>query len=105
MRLRYFVFVLLLLVVALSACLQNKEVVAGTYVAMGGESEVTLVLKDNGKGTWSTDLDDIQFKWSVRKGGKLWLHTVEGGVVQGQVAGNKIFLTLPGVDELVFMRE
>lgn len=105
MMLRYFSLTTLLVVFLLSACAQDKDAFVGTYTAQDVENEIVLVLKDNGKGTWSTDLDEIQFKWSVRRGGELWLHTVEGGVVQGQIAGNRISLSLPGMKAFVFRRQ
>ena len=95
----------LLALCLVSACTQDKATVVGTYAAKNVEEEIVLTLNDNGKGTWSTDLDEIQFKWSVRSGGELWLHTVEGGVVQGRISGNTISLSLPGIQELVFQRQ
>ena len=97
--------VLLLMALALCACTRDKDSVAGTYAAHNGDTEITLNLKENGTGTWSTDLDEIQFKWSVRKDGRLWLHTREGGVIQGRIADQSITLALPGVPDLLFMRQ
>ncbi|MGL1862031.1 MAG: hypothetical protein OCC46_05845 [Pseudodesulfovibrio sp.] len=96
---------LLLFAMVLTACSQDKGAVAGTYAAQSNETEIVLTLKDNGKGTWSTDLDEIEFKWSIRKGGELWLHTKEGGVIPGVISDDTITMILPGVDQLVFQRQ
>ena len=96
---------LLLLALSLCACSRDKDTVAGTYAAKNGDTEITLNLKENGTGTWSTDLDEIQFKWSVRQDGRLWLHTREGGVIQGRIVDDNITLALPGVPDLLFTQQ
>ena len=98
-------FCMALLLLMLTACSQGKDSAAGTYAAQSPDTEVVLTLSENGRGTWSTDADEISFKWSLRKGGQLWLHTKEGGVVQGRLVEDQIALNLPGVDELVFSRQ
>lgn len=98
-------FCMALLLLMLVACSQDKNTASGTYTAQGQDTEVVLTLSENGRGTWSTDTDEISFKWSLRKDGQLWLHTKEGGVVQGRLVEGQIALTLPGVDELVFSRQ
>ncbi len=105
MTCRFLFIFLLLTAMTLAACTQDREAVTGTYAGQNGKTEIILTLKDNGKGTWSTDQDEIQFKWSLRKGGKLWLHTREGGVIQGQIRDGKITLALPGIDELLLLRQ
>jgi len=102
MTYRHILPCILFLILTLAACSPSKDTVAGKYTAKGNDTEVVLTLKENGRGTWSTDMDEISFKWSIRKGGQLWLHTKEGGVVQGELVEGRIKLTLPGVDELVF---
>ena len=98
-------FLTLVLVLTLAACSpQDADSIAGTYAARG-DTSIALTLNDNGKGTWSTDMDEISFKWSVREGGILWVHTREGGVIQGVARDGQVTLTLPGVGELVFERE
>ncbi len=99
------IFLLLAVVMSLSACSQDKKSMAAKYTAKSNDMEIVLNLKEDGRGTWSTDTDEISFKWSIRKGEQLWLHTREGGVIQGRLKGKRITLTLPGVDELVFSRQ
>lgn len=96
--------ILCTILLILAACAPSKDTVAGKYTAQSPDTEVVLTLDKKGKGTWSTDMDEIQFKWSIRKDGKLWLHTKEGGVIQGTIEEDTIKLTLPGVDALVFKR-
>lgn len=95
---------LVLILVLAAGCTRDTGPVAGTYTA-SGETPVTLTLDESGKGTWSTDLDEITFKWSVRKGNTLWVHTKEGGVIQGAIEDGRIRLALPGVGEMEFERE
>jgi hypothetical protein len=102
---RILTVILLLMALTLCACARGKDTVAGTYAAKNGDTEIVLNLKENGTGTWSTDLDEIRFKWSVRKDGRLWLHTREGGVIQGRIADESITLALPGVPDLLFTRQ
>ena len=94
--------ILVLVLTLLAACAQDRNSVAGKYVAQGPTSEIVLTLGKDGKGTWSTDMDEIPFKWSLRPDGKLWLHTKAGGVLQGTVEAETILLKLPGVGELTF---
>jgi hypothetical protein len=95
---------LLLLLLALAACSPDKGEAVGRYAAAADDTEIVLTLNDNGRGTWSTDMDEIPFKWSLPKPGQLWLHTREGGVVQGRIKDGRVTIALPGVEELVFER-
>lgn len=94
-----------LLLVVLTACSPAKETITGTYAAQGKDTKVVLTLNEDGRGVWSTDTDEIPFKWSMRGDGQLWLHTKTGGVIQSRLVDGKIALTLPGVDELLFTRQ
>lgn len=96
---------LLILLLILAACSPDRGSVAGSYTATTGEGEIVLTLNENGRGTWSTDTDEIPFKWSRPAPDQLWLHTREGGVIQGRMDDGRLTLALPGVDELVFERE
>lgn len=92
----------LLLLPAATACAPDRDPLAGKYSASNGDVEVELILGKDGKGTWSTDTDEISFKWSRRDSSRIWLHTVSGGVIEGTVEGSDIRLYLPGVAPLVF---
>lgn len=97
--------ILCTILLLLAACSRNKDDVAGKYTARNGDTEIVLTLDKDGKGVWSTDMDEIRFKWSLRKNDRIWLHTREGGVIQGVIEDGGIRLTLPGVEELVFQRQ
>jgi len=99
-----FLFIALLLL-TLAACSSDKETTAGKYIAQGKDTKVVLTLNEDGRGIWSTDTDEIPFKWSLRKNGQLWLHTKTGGVIQSKLIEGKIRITLPGVEELIFTQE
>jgi hypothetical protein len=96
---------LLILLLALAACAPDKGDAAGRYTATTDDTGITLTLGENGRGTWSTDTDEIPFKWSRPAPDQLWLHTREGGVIRGRMESGRLILALPGVDELVFERE
>ena len=102
---RYKFLFIALLLLTLMACSPARETVTGTYTAQGEDTTVVLTLNENGRGLWSTDTDEIPFKWSLRKDGQLWLHTKTGGVIQSTLIDGKITLTLPGVEELLFTRK
>lgn len=96
---------LILLILALAACSQEQTTVAGTYRAISDGTEIVLTLNKDGKGTWSTDLDEISFKWSTRAADKIWIHSREGGVIQGRIKNSTLRLTLPGTNTLIFERD
>ncbi|MBU1248110.1 MAG: hypothetical protein KKB70_05390 [Proteobacteria bacterium] len=97
--------VALFLFLAFSACSPDKESLVGKYTAQGDATEVVLTLGEDGRGTWSTDLDEISFKWSLSQDGQVWLHTTDGGVLSGTHGEEGLVLTLPGVGEFVFSRQ
>lgn len=76
----------------------------GSWTATAATGPVTLVLQEDGKGIWRTELDEAAFKWSVQ-GSRLVLHTRSGGAVAAPLPENDTLrLSLPGVGELVFIR-
>ncbi len=76
----------------------------GNWVAETPGGPVTLVLQDDGKGVWRTELDEAPFKWSLQDS-RLVLHTKSGGAVAAPLpAGDTLSLDLPGVGKLVFTR-
>lgn len=62
-----------------------------------------IELKDNGEGTWETDIDLVRFRWKVR-GNELWLHTKTGGVIQGEITPQGFDIELPNVGTFVFSK-
>lgn len=88
----------------LAACSPDRGEAVGSYTAAAEDTEIILTLNANGRGTWSTDMDEIPFKWSLPESGQLWLHTREGGVIQGRIENGRVTIALPGAEELMFER-
>ncbi|MCA1743859.1 MAG: hypothetical protein ABR542_03235 [Desulfonatronovibrio sp.] len=63
-----------------------------------------IELKDNGEGTWETDIDLVHFRWKIR-GNEIWLHTQTGGVIQGKLTGDGFEVELPNVGTYSFVRQ
>lgn len=102
-------FALAALCLMLASCGAGQEdtpvkTLPGSWESEGPEGIVTLVLQEDGKGVWRTELDEAAIKWSV-KGDRLVLHTRSGGAVAAPLPVNDTLrLTLPGVGDLVFTR-
>lgn len=95
---------LLFLVLTLAGCSGDPVPLTGTWRATSGDTAIELTLEKDGKGTWSTDLDEIPFKWTVRDDGSLWIHTREGGVIPGKIANKTLRVSLPGMEPLAFTK-
>ena len=95
----------ILLLLALAACSGDPAPVSGEYRAETDGTQIVLTLDKDGKGTWSTNLDEIPFKWTLRPDGSLWVHTREGGVIRAEIGENSLRMRLPGTDTLVFTRD
>jgi len=78
----------------------KKSGPAGKYISEDNLNPaavvVNLELTANGRGTWTTEEDNTTFEWEVR-GGKIWLHTKSGGVIEGHANGDTILINLPGM--------
>jgi len=76
----------------------------GSWEAETAEGRVVLVLQEDGKGVWRTELDEAPFRWSM-KGERLVLHTRSGGAVAASLPSDgTLRLNMPGVGELLFSR-
>jgi len=100
--------VLALFCLFLASCSPGDEnstaSLTGSWVAETPGGPVTLVLQDDGKGIWRTELDEAALKWSTQ-GSRLVLHTKSGGAVAAPLPdGNALHIDLPGVGKLVFTR-
>lgn len=92
---------ILFIALLFSAGCDNKENYVGKYllVKTGNEAvPVELELKADGQGSWSTDSDNVSFKWEVI-GEKILLHTRTGGVISGEITDNTIHFKLPVIGE------
>ncbi|WP_027367037.1 hypothetical protein [Desulfocurvibacter africanus] len=83
------------------ACRRGEAV--GAYDAQPPSGPVSMVLQEDGRGVWKTDMDEISFSWSLRQG-KLVLHTRDGGVITGRPATEGWLVSVPGADEYLFRR-
>lgn len=93
----------LVLLLAVAGCAQAPDW-PGTYHAKTGETQVELILGEDGKGVWSTEDDDVPLTWEVKKG-EVWMHTKSGGVLPGRVGGDGVLLVeLPGVGKMTFRK-
>jgi hypothetical protein len=57
--------------------------------------EITLELKPNGEGVWSSGDIPVPFRWEV-KDEKIWLHTKGGGVLIGSPVSHEIVMDMSG---------
>jgi hypothetical protein len=84
---------------------EERGRLSGRYVADIDENRlsptISLELMDNGQGSWSTEEDNVSFKWEIREN-EIWLHTKSGGVIVGKIVGETIEINLPGVGEYYF---
>jgi hypothetical protein len=81
---------------------ENRDRLIGSYEGYGDKNERILKLHvkfgADGQGSWSIENSTVPFKWEMR-GSDIWLHTREGGVVQGRFKGDTIEINLPGVGD------
>lgn len=105
MKLILSVVAMFTLVVFLCFGCRHQNDLTGTYGAQSPDGDVELVLKEGGKGTWSTFDDDVPFTWD-RRGEEVWLHTKAGGILRGTVAEDgSLHIALPGVGDFNFRKE
>ena len=90
-------------VLALTACRGGEAELAGQYTATNRDG-VALALHGEGKGTWTTPDEDLEFTWE-RRGQEVWMHTRDGGIIVGQVTPDGgITVRLPGAGRYEFTR-
>lgn len=83
---------------------------AGTYEAVisglkGAKKpvNVSMELRSDHKGQWTVEDDTAEFRWEIREG-KIWIHTVSGGVIVGDMEKNGFRIRLPGAETGFFSR-
>ncbi len=83
---------------------------AGTYEAVIGSAKggkktvnVNLELKPDHKGNWTVEDNTTEFRWEIREG-KIWIHTVSGGVIVGDREKTGFRIRLPGAETGFFAR-
>jgi hypothetical protein len=101
---RFLSAVLIFLVLAAFSC-RPKISHEGTYVGASADTTIVLELKENGKGCWKRQDEEVPFSWKVHKDGELRLHLKLGGVVLGEIADDTIEIVLPGSEKLIFKKK
>lgn len=97
-------FLLCLAAALLMAGCEGSPGLEGKYLAQGQDGKsVTLTLKPGFTGEWETATDSVPVRWEVR-GGEVWLHSKNGGILRGKIQDGALRVSLPGEGELVFSR-
>jgi uncharacterized protein YceK len=77
------VLVLVLMVLVLSGCGESRSSLAGTYKSVdtfAGKGNVTLDLKEDGRGTWTLAGKTVEFTWLINDG-KIFIYTKTGAIL------------------------
>jgi hypothetical protein len=67
----------------IAGCGESRSQFAGTYKSVepfAGKGNVTLDLKDDGRGTWALAGKTVEFTWVVNDG-KIWIYTKTGAIL------------------------
>ncbi len=80
--------------VAILGCKQ-REPYAGKFLSINETPEITLELKPNGEGIWSSGDQRISFRWEV-KGDRIWIHARGGGVLIATPLGDRLTVDMSG---------
>lgn len=104
---RYLLPVLVFMVIFLNSGCADQTGMTGKY--RGSEQDIPgtysfIELKDNGEGTWETDIDLVHFRWKIRDN-EIWLHTQTGGVILGELTRDGFEIELPNVGTYSFVRQ
>lgn len=101
------VFLLLMLAVCAGSGCNREPGLTGRYTAVqesANETRSVIELKKDGKGTWETEIDLVNFRWKIR-GKEIWLHTKTGGVIIGRLTSSGFVVEIPGVGQYTFVKE
>ena len=99
------VFLIFVLAIIVSCTVKNSY--EGVYVAEGDDSGNSMIieLRENGKGAWKKEDEEVPFNWKIHGRDELRLHLKLGGVVLGTITDRTIDITLPGTDKLIFTKK
>jgi hypothetical protein len=64
---------------------------------------INLQLESNGRGSWTSEDDRIEFKWEAA-GEEIRLHTRSGGIIQGKLSQSGIEFVIPASDVIFFKK-
>lgn len=97
----------LLLSLILFAGCENRSPFMGRYTGEGSEEgavpTVVLELKEAGQGSWETEDETVPFRWDSA-GDEIRLYTKAGGIVQGRLVGECLWVSLPSAGTVRFLR-
>ena len=86
---------------------ENRDRLVGSYEGYGDKSQwpskSKLKFGADGQGSWSIGDNTVPFKWEMR-GSDIWLHTKDGGVIEGRFKGDTIEINLPGAGDCQLKR-
>jgi hypothetical protein len=77
------VLVLVLVGLVLVGCGESRSRFAGTYKSVepfAGKGNITLDLKEDGRGTWTLADKTVEFTWVINDG-KVWIYTKTGAIL------------------------
>ena len=74
---------LVMMGLVLSGCGESRAKFAGTYKSaqpFAGKGNITLDLKEDGRGTWALAGKTVEFTWVINDG-KIWIYTKTGAIL------------------------
>jgi hypothetical protein len=74
---------LIVMGLVLSGCGESRAKFAGTYQSaqpFAGKGNITLDLKEDGRGTWTLAGKTVEFTWVINDG-KIWIYTKTGAIL------------------------
>lgn len=77
------VLVLVMVGLVLAGCGESRSRFAGTYKSVqpfAGKGNITLDLKEDGRGTWTLAGKTVGFTWVINDG-KIWIYTKTGAIL------------------------
>jgi hypothetical protein len=74
---------------------QTRDPFAGKFQSVEQKPEITLDLKANGEGVWTSGDVRVPFRWEVKQE-KIWIHAKGGGVLIGTLAGQDLSIDISG---------
>jgi hypothetical protein len=97
---------LIFLIVAFLFSCGQKDIYEGIYRVQDEASKYAgsqIELMENGQAFWRGPDDEVSFRWDIKEG-KIWLSTKSGGIIIGNIHGDTIEITLPGIDKMSFKK-
>lgn len=77
------VLVLIIIGLVMVGCGESRLKYSGTYKSVepfAGKGNITLVLNEDGRGTWALGDKTVEFTWVVNDG-KIWIYTKTGAIL------------------------